>query len=125
MPVPHIQNLGQIAIVATDVERAAAFYRDVLGLPFLFAAPPGLAFLMLGDVRLMITRNENPGFSGSSTLYLRVPDLQVAVDTIRDQAELIDEPHLIATMADHELWMAFFKDSEGNPLAFMEERKLS
>jgi methylmalonyl-CoA/ethylmalonyl-CoA epimerase len=124
MAVPNIQNLGQIAVVATDVERASAFYRDVLGLPFLFSAGPNLSFLMLGDVRLMVESNSNPDFGGSSTLYLRVQDIQSAVDSIRGKAELIDEPHLIATMQDHELWMSFFKDSEGNPLAFMEERPL-
>ncbi len=32
-----------------------------------------------------------------------------------------DEPHLIAKMPDHELWMAFFHDTEGNMLALMCE----
>lgn len=118
-----IQNLGQIAVCVQDVERATAFYRDVLGVPFLFSAPPGLAFFDVDGVRLMLTRSEDEGFDGTSTLYFRVPDINAAIAGIRDKAEVISEPHLIAPMPDHDLWMAFFKDSEGNAMAFMEERK--
>lgn len=124
-PSVHIQNIGQIAIVCQDVARATAFYRDVLGLPFLFSAGPNLAFLMAGDVRLMLTVNENPDFAGSSTVYFRVPDVSDAVRSLQGQAEIVDPPHLVADMGDHELWMAFFRDSEGQIRGLMEERRKS
>src|SRR4029078_1327895 len=38
--------LGQVHITVTDVERSVAFYRDVVGLPFLFDVPAQkMAFL--------------------------------------------------------------------------------
>lgn len=123
MSLPDIQNLGQISVAARDIDRATAFYRDVLGLPHLFSAPPGLAFFMAGDVRLMISVAESEDFAGTSTLYFRVPNIDAAMEAIRSHAEVIDEPHLIANMTDHDLYMAFFKDSEGNAVAFMEERR--
>ena len=48
-----IENIGQIAIRARDLPAAVAFYRDVLGLEYLFEAGT-LAFFMCGDVRLML-----------------------------------------------------------------------
>jgi methylmalonyl-CoA/ethylmalonyl-CoA epimerase len=116
-----VSSLGQLTIRCTDVARATAFYREVLGIPFLFSAGPALAFFQIGEVRLMLTVPEGE-FTGTSTLYWKVADIAAALDGIRTQAELIDEPHMIADMGDHELWMAFFRDSEGNPMAFMEER---
>lgn len=56
-PTPAITGIGQIAIACHDVRRATAFYRDVVGLPFLFETT-GLAFFRCGDVRLMLTRTE-------------------------------------------------------------------
>ena len=74
-----ISRLGQIQVRAHDVERATAFYRDVLGLKFLFKAPPSLAFFDCGGVRLMIDRPEKPEFDhASSILYFAVPDIQAA-----------------------------------------------
>jgi methylmalonyl-CoA/ethylmalonyl-CoA epimerase len=124
MANPSIQKLAQVSIHCEDVQRATAFYRDVLGLPFLFAPAPNLAFLMAGDVRLMLTSEGEEGFSGTSALYFQVPDIETAVASIRDHAELIDEPHIIANMGTYNLWMSFFKDTEGNPHALMEERAI-
>lgn len=118
----QIESLGQISINCEDVERATMFYRDVLGIPFLFSAPPGLAFFQLGDVRLMLTRPEGGEIPGTSTLYFKVKDCQSSIQSLRGRTEIVDEPHLIAKMGDHELWMAFFRDSEGNLMSFMEEK---
>ena len=86
MNEPHAAEaprLGQIALSVADVERSTAFYRDVLGLPLLFTAPPGLAFLDAGGVRLMLSPPEGgmvtTGGSGI-VLYLRVPDIGAAHD---------------------------------------------
>ncbi|HEV3307704.1 MAG TPA: VOC family protein [Candidatus Sulfotelmatobacter sp.] len=118
-----ITHLGQIAINAKDVERAAAFYQDVLGLKLLFKAPPGLAFFDCGGVRLMLDRAEKPEFDHlSSVLYFAVPDIQAAYGKLRESGvRCEDEPHMIAKMPTHDLWMTFFRDSEDNLLALMAE----
>jgi methylmalonyl-CoA/ethylmalonyl-CoA epimerase len=120
-----IESLGQIALTVRDVERSVAFYRDLLGLRFLFAPAPSLAFLMLGDVRLMLSTPEGtltPG--GSTVLYLRVPDIDAEHATLSARGvTFVDAPHLIARMPDHELWMCFFRDPDEHLLALMCERR--
>ena len=118
-----ISRLGQVAIVAQDVERAAAFYQDVLGLKLLFKAPPGLAFFDCGGVRLMLSRPEKPEYDHpGSILYFAVPDIQAAHFRMKaNGARFEDEPHLVAKMPDHDLWMTFFRDSENNLMGLMSE----
>jgi len=120
-----ITGLGQIQIRAHDVERAAAFYENTLGLKLLFKAPPGLAFFDCGGVRLMLDRPEKQEFDhASSILYFAVPDIQAAHASMKAQGvKFQDEPHMIARMPDHDLWMTFFRDSEDNLLALMSEVK--
>lgn len=118
-----ITRLGQIAINVKDVERAAAFYQEKLGLKLLFKAPPGLAFFDCGGVRLMLDRPEKPEFDHpSSILYFSVPDIRAAHGKLKENdVHFEDEPHVIATMPAHDLWMTFFRDSENNLLALMSE----
>jgi methylmalonyl-CoA/ethylmalonyl-CoA epimerase len=118
-----IQRVGQISIRTKDLPAAVAFYRDQLGLDFLFEAGPGLAFFMCGDVRLMLTVPESPEFDHpSSTIYFKVGDLDAAYDELRGRGvPFDDEPHLIAEMPDHELWMAFFRDPDRNLHGLMAE----
>ena len=118
-----ISRLGQVQVRAHDVERAAAFYQDVLGLKLLFKAPPGLAFFDCGGVRLMIDRPEKPEFDHpSSILYFAVPDIQAAHTQLKQSGvRFEDEPHMIARMPDHELWMTFFRDSEDNLITMCDE----
>jgi methylmalonyl-CoA/ethylmalonyl-CoA epimerase len=120
-----ILRLGQIQVRAHDVERASSFYQDALGLKLLFKAPPGLAFFDCGGVRLMIDSPEKPEFDHpSSILYFAVPDIQAAHAQMKQSGvRFEDEPHLIATMPDHDLWMTFFRDSEDNLMALMSEVK--
>ena len=118
-----ISRIGQIAINAHDVERAAAFYQHTLGLKLLFKAAPGLAFFDCGGVRLMLTRPEKPEFDHpGSILYFAVPDIEAAHAAMKEKGvRFEDEPHLIARMPDHDLWMVFFRDSEGNLMGLMSE----
>jgi methylmalonyl-CoA/ethylmalonyl-CoA epimerase len=119
---PPITDLGQIAIRVHDIDTAVAFYRDALGLEFLFDTGP-LAFLMCGDVRLMLTKPESKEFDHpSSTLYFRVDDIAAArAELVGRGVEFEDEPHLIARMPDHELWMTFFRDPDRNLHGLMSE----
>ena len=117
-----IQNIGQIAINTRDVQRAVAFYRDALGLDYLFEAGQ-LAFFMCGDVRLMLSVAESPELDHpSSTLYFRVDDIHAARAELSARGvPFEDAPHLIAEMPDHELWMTFFRDPDRNLLGLMSE----
>lgn len=119
----RITGIGQVAVNVQDLDRAVAFYRDIVGLPFLFQAGPNLAFFQCGDVRIMLDIPEDERFAGrASVLYYKVADIQAAFEEIRSRgAEVEGEPHMIARMPDHELWMAFFKDTEGNFFALMSE----
>jgi methylmalonyl-CoA/ethylmalonyl-CoA epimerase len=118
-----ITRLGQIAVNVKDVERAAGFYEEKLGLKLLFKAPPGLAFFDCGGVRLMLDRAEKPEFDHpSSILYFAVPDIQTAYRKLKENdVRFEDEPRVIAKMPTHDLWMTFFRDSENNLLALMSE----
>ncbi|HYL14297.1 MAG TPA: VOC family protein [Terriglobales bacterium] len=117
-----ISRLGQVAINVHDLEQATAFYRDVLGLRALFTAGD-MAFFDCGGVRLMLTLPEKPEFDHpSSVLYFNVPDIASAHRQLRDQGVQFEgDPHLVARMPDHDLWLAFFRDSEQNLLALMSE----
>jgi len=117
-----ISQIGQIAIPVQDLDRAVAFYSEVLGLSLLFQVP-NLAFFQCGEVRLMLGLPEGPGApTKASVLYYKVADLQNSYQTLsRRGVKAIDEPHIIAKMPDHDLWMAFIEDTEGNMLGLMSE----
>jgi methylmalonyl-CoA/ethylmalonyl-CoA epimerase len=117
-----LRSVGQISIRTKDLPAAVAFYRDRLGLEFLFDAGP-LAFFRCGDVRLMLAVPESAEFDHqSSTVYFRVEDLGAAYEELRGRGvPFDDEPHLIARMPDHELWMAFFRDPDCNLHGLMSE----
>ena len=119
-----VTALGQVALTVSDVARSTAFYRDAIGLRFLFAAGPSLAFLDLGNARLMLSVPEGSFTPGSGTvLYLRVADILAAHSAMRARGvTFVDEPHLVAPMPDHDLWMCFFRDPDGHTLALMCER---
>lgn len=116
-------RIRQIAIVCKDVGRATTFYRDTLGVPFLFSAPPGLAFFDCGGVRLMLSVGEGEA-NGTSVLYFLVSDIKARQDAlVAKGVRFVGEPHMIARMPDHELWLAEFRDSEDNVMALMEEKR--
>lgn len=117
-----LSRIQQISMRAHDIDRAVAFYRDCLGLPFLFAAPPRLAFFNCDGVRLMLSTPE-PGFDHpGSVVYFAVDDIRQAYEQLHARGVAFKAgPHKIATLADREVWLADFEDSEGNTLALMSE----
>jgi methylmalonyl-CoA/ethylmalonyl-CoA epimerase len=119
-----LSAIGQIALPVGDLRRAVGFYRDLLRLPFLFEAPPSLAFFDCAGLRLMLDRATGGTGPGRSIIYFRVEDIAYAYDQLRSRGVVFeDAPHLIHKFPDHELWMCFFRDSEGNSLALMSEVK--
>ena len=121
-----ISRLGQVSMNAHNLERAVAFYRDTLGLPLLFTTG-NMGFFDCGGVRLMLTLPEKPEFDHpGSVLYFSVPDIESAYRQLEAKHVRFEaKPHLIARLPAHDLWMAFFYDSENNLLALMSEVKRS
>jgi len=117
-----LDRIGQIAIKAHDIDRAIAFYRDVLGMRFLFQAP-GMGFFDCSGVRLMLSLPERAEYDHpASILYYRVDEIGRARDDLVQRGVTFEsEPHVVHRAADYDLWIGFFRDSEGNPLAIMAE----
>ena len=125
MTASPLGPIGQIAHTVSDVPRAVAFYRDAVGLRLLFEAPPGLAFFDCGGVRLMLSQPEGDFKPGSgAVIYFRISDIERTQEALKKRGvPFVDDPHLIARMPDHELWMCFFRDPDGHTLALMEEKR--
>jgi methylmalonyl-CoA/ethylmalonyl-CoA epimerase len=114
-----LSSIGQIALKVRDAARAAEFYRDKLGVPLLLEASK-TAFFDCGGVKLTL------GPAEGSVLYFKVDDIEAAAETLKSRGVSFDrDPHLVARMPDHELWMALFRDPDGNTLALMSEKKMS
>lgn len=119
----NLSTIGQIALTTRDLAPAVEFYRDKLGVRFLFQAP-NMAFFDCGGVRLMLGPPEGTKDSFNSILYFKVDDIQAAAETLKARGVVFErEPQLVAKMPDHDLWLAFFRDPEGNVLALMCEMK--
>jgi catechol 2,3-dioxygenase-like lactoylglutathione lyase family enzyme len=113
--------IGQILVPVSDVERATTFYRDQLGMRFLFAFP-GNAFFDADGVRIYLASPTAHDFEGRATLYFRVPSVPDAVAALEARGVVItDRPHVVHRDAASELWMAFLKDPDGNNIGLMAE----
>jgi catechol 2,3-dioxygenase-like lactoylglutathione lyase family enzyme len=117
-----LSGIGQIAVNVHDVNKATAFYRDTLGMKFLFDAGD-MAFFDCGGVRLMLSLPEKPEFDHpSSIIYYRVPDIQQSYEILSSRGVRFEEkPILVARLPDHDLWLASFRDVDNNLLALMSE----
>ena len=119
-----LKSIGQIHISVSDIDRAVLFYRDTLGMQFLFQVPgQSLAFFQCGEVRLFLGVPESDEFRSRSVHYYRVDDVDSAYSELQGRGvEFMREPHKVHEDESHELWLAFFKDPDGNHLSLMEER---
>jgi len=120
-----LSAIGQIAVVVHDLPRAVAFYRDTLGMRLLFEAPPKMAFFDCGGIRLMLSLPETAEFDHPSTIiYYNVDDIQQAAAVLQSRGVVFDSPpHVVARLPHADLWMAFLRDADRNPLALMSEVK--
>lgn len=118
------RRLGQFALPVSNPDASEAFYGVTPGLEKLFRFD-NLVFFDCDGVRLMLEGGDGPvGKSEGVCHYFRTDDIENECAELRTRGLVFDQdPHLIVTMPDHELWMAFFPDPDGNALALMEERK--
>jgi methylmalonyl-CoA/ethylmalonyl-CoA epimerase len=119
--VVHFDRIGQIAITVNDLARSTDFYKNVLGMTFLFDAG-NMAFFQCGEVRFMIGTSEEPGPRGGTIVYFKVKDIEETHTLLTAQGvEFQHAPQLVAKMPDHDLWLAFLKDPDGNVLGMTSE----
>ena len=121
----HLEAIAQIALTVTDLARAKAFYGETMGMKFLFDAGT-MAFFQCGTVRVMLGLAEQAVTPAGTILYYKVGGIQAAHAALTAQAvPFLQPPHLVAKMPDHDLWMAFLKDPDGNVLGLMSEVAVS
>ena len=117
----HLDTVGQIAITVSNLERSRSFYWNRLGMKFLFDAP-NMAFFQCGSVRFMIGTASRPAPPGGTIIYFRVDDIHATHAALAAKGvEFMQEPHLVARMPEHDLWMAFLADPDRNPIGLMCE----
>jgi len=120
---PTLNQIGQIFVTAKDLDRAIAFYRDTLGMTFLFQAPPSMAFFDCDGIRLTLGVPDRPELAHpASIIYYKVDDIERVYETFNTRGvEFLVKPHVVASLPTYDLWLADFKDSEDNILALMSE----
>jgi methylmalonyl-CoA/ethylmalonyl-CoA epimerase len=117
----NLSQIGQIGLPVSDVDRAEAFYGNVLGLRKLYRFG-NLTFFDCAGVRLLLEKSANMDGTKRGCIYFRCADISLAVAELGKRGLSFDHPpHLIAKMDDHDLWMAFFTDPDGHTLALMQE----
>lgn len=120
-------GLGQLHVSTADLDASVAFYCDVLGLPLLFRVPgQPMAFVQCGATRLYLGTPEDESFRSRPVVYLTVDDVIASHRHMTDRgAEFIGPPHAVHRTDTTELWMAFTRDPDGNPVAIMQDRPLT
>jgi len=117
----QLEEIGQIALTVRDLARAKDFYHNTLGMKFLFDAGT-MAFFQCGAVRLMIGASQEAVAGSGTILYFKINDIDEVFRSLQAQGvDFVDAPHLVAKMPDHDLWMVFLRDPDGNTLGLMSE----
>ena len=118
---PDLGPIMQILVPVSDVDRAAEFYADVLGLPLLFRYP-GNAFFDAHGIRIYLATPSEPGYAGPATLYFRVDDVGATFDRLVARGTTVrEEPEIAHRDAGYDLWLAFVTDPDGNNIGLMRE----
>lgn len=120
----EITEIGQLAITVENVESSLRFYRDILGLEFLFAPSEELAFLKCGATRIMLSTPQGVGEIGKNSIpYFKTTNIEEFYDkAVSEGATVERKPRKAAQMPDHELWIGFLRDPDSNLVGIMEEK---
>ena len=116
-------KVAQLLVPVRDFDKGVAFYRDTLGIPFLFAAPPQMAFFNCDGVRLLVgVMPAGQEAHRGSAIYFQIADIHAVFSSLQDQGVVFKaQPHLVHRTPQSELWLAEFTDPDGNQLALMSE----
>jgi methylmalonyl-CoA/ethylmalonyl-CoA epimerase len=115
-------KVAQLLIPVEDFDKGIAFYRDVLGIPLLFTAPPQMAFFDCGGIRLLVGVVPPGKAQRGSAIYFQVPDIDAVFATLESQGVVFKaKPHVVHRTPKTELWLVEFSDPDGNQLALMSE----
>ncbi|MDH3494255.1 MAG: VOC family protein [Acidobacteriota bacterium] len=122
---PKLSEIRQIAVTVGNVDTALGFYRDILGLEFLFRPGSDLAFLDAGGIRIMLSTPQGAGAVGAnSILYFKVADIVATHEVLVERGATNERaPQLAAKLPDHELWTGFLRDPDGNLVGLLEEKR--
>ena len=116
-------RVAQIALTVQDLERARHFYRDLLGLQWLFDAPPGMSFFQCGQTRLMLAPPQGAETTAGAIVYYQVDDIEGAHRGLAEAGVAFhSEPHFIAKLGDKDLWLAICEDPDGHMVGLTSER---
>ena len=120
-------TIAQLMIPVDDFERGVSFSGDIFGIPFLFAAPPQMAFFTCGSVRLLVgVMPPGQNAQRGSAIYFRVPDINAVYSSLKAQGvQFRAAPHPVNRSPKSELWLSEFTDPDGNQLALMAEVALA
>lgn len=121
----EISELGQLAVTVENVDKSLEFYRDILGLKFLFSPSENLVFLQCGPTRIMLSTPQGAGEVGKNSIpYFTVSEIEKFYEQAITRGAVKErEPQFAAQMPDHELWIGFLKDPDGNLVGIMEEKR--
>jgi len=124
--MPAIEYVLESTLYVTDLERAVAFYRDVLGLPLMneFESERGAAFAVGHTVLLLFRAEETlkPGHlpahgatgSGHVAFRVRPEELPVWRRHLHDRGVAIEKEHQFGDNPPS----IYFRDPDGNVLEF-------
>lgn len=116
--------LAQVHVSVTDIDRSVAFYRDTLGIPFLFQLPgQSMALLSTGDMPLYLAVPESPESASRVLLHFPVDDINAEHARLAAAGvPVIDKPHVVHRDGTTELWMSFLREPDGHKIALIQER---
>ena len=118
---PRLKGVGQILVPISDLDRAVDFYEGVLGLS-LSMRFPGIAFFDAGNTRLYLARVPQADFQGRATIYFWVDDVTATIASLEERgAPVRERPSIVHEADDHDLWMGFVTDPDGNQIGVMRE----
>lgn len=115
-----LTKVGQISVRVTDIDRATAFYQNKLGLKHLHQAP-SVSIFDCGGITLLLSLPEKENDGPSSVIYFDVSNIQQAFQSLSGRGvEFVGKPHVVGKLGNIDVWVAIFRDSEGNVMGLRQ-----
>jgi catechol 2,3-dioxygenase-like lactoylglutathione lyase family enzyme len=109
-----LERLAFVMLAVDDVDRAAAFYRDVLKIP-MTGRFGDFAFFDTGEARLALTAElaRRDGAASGHECVFGVASVGQAYDALKEHVEFLNEPRAV----NDEAWAVNFRDPDGHLLS--------